>query len=303
MSTRALGISLAFAAAVVSGVSIYVNGRGVKHFHDATVYTAAKNLVAAVLLMVLVLSWSAFSRPAPESRTPLGRREWLGLLAVGVVGGSVPFILFFEGLARAEATQAAFIQKTLVVWVALLAVPLLRERFGVPHILAISLLVLGQAWLIGSAGTIAFGQGEAMILAATILWAIEVVIAKRLLSTVPSRTLGAARMAIGTGVLLAWVAVSGKFGTLMGLDAEQWRWVLLTGLLLTAYVALWYAALARAQAIDVTAVLVFGAVITALLAGTIDGASVSAGGTVLVAAGAVLIAALALRGRRAEAST
>ena len=54
-----------------------------------------------------------------------------------MIGGSVPFVLFFEGLARAEATQAAFIQKTLVVWVALLAVPLLRERFGVPHALAI----------------------------------------------------------------------------------------------------------------------------------------------------------------------
>ncbi len=52
-----------------------------------------------------------------------------------------------------------------------------------------------------------------------------------------------------------------------GSAREQWRWILLTGLLLTAYVATWYAALARAQAVDVTAVLVFGAVVTALLVG------------------------------------
>ena len=60
-----------------------------------------------------------------------------------MIGGSVPFVLFFEGLARAEATQAAFIQKTLVIWVALLAVPLLRERFRTPHALAIVLLIAG----------------------------------------------------------------------------------------------------------------------------------------------------------------
>jgi drug/metabolite transporter (DMT)-like permease len=125
-------------------------------------------------------------------------------------------------------------------------VPLLRERFGVPHVLAISLLVAGQAWIAGHTGTIAFGQGEAMILAATILWAIEVVLAKRLLGAVPSPTLGAARMAIGTGVLLGWVAVSGRAGRLCGPRRRQWRWILLTGLLLTVCVATWYAALAGA---------------------------------------------------------
>jgi drug/metabolite transporter (DMT)-like permease len=300
VSTRALGVSLAVATAIVSGVSIYVNGHAVKHFPDATVYTTAKNLVAGVLLLALALSWRAATR-AQNPRPPLGRRRRLGLLAVGVIGGSVPFVLFFEGLARADATQAAFIQKTLVVWVALLVVPLLRERFGVPHALAIGLLVAGQAWIAGHAGTIAFGDGEAMILAATLLWAIEVVLAKRLLATVPSQTLGAARMAIGTGVLLGWVAVSGRTSELTGLDADQWRWILFTGLLLTAYVAIWYAALARAPAVDVTAVLVFGAVVTALLAGAADGAPISAVGTTLVAAGAGLAAYLALRERPVEA--
>ena len=55
----------------------------------------------------------------------------------------------------------------------------------------------------------------------------------------------------------------GAAADLLALTAAQWGWALLTGLLLTAYVATWYAALARAQAVDVTAVLVFGAVVTA----------------------------------------
>jgi len=87
-----------------------------------------------------------------------------------------------------------------------------------------------------------------------------------------------------------------------GLDLQQWRWVVLTGLLLTAYVATWYAALARAQAVDVTAVLVFGAVVTALLSGAADGTPINATGTILIAAGSALVAVFALRRASAEAA-
>jgi drug/metabolite transporter (DMT)-like permease len=294
VSRRASGIAFAFTTAVTSGVAIFVNAHAVRHFGDATVFTTAKNAVAGALLLVLALT-TARPAGAAASTAPRGRRRGLALLGVAVIGGSVPFVLFFEGLARAEATQAAFIQKTLVVWVALLAVPLLRERFRKPHALAIVLLLAGQAWLAGHAGTVAFGAGEAMILAATLLWSVEVVYVKHLLAALPPRTLAAARMGIGTALLVGWVAVSGKAGAFAALDAGQWQWILVTGLILTAYVATWYAALARAQAIDVTAVLVFGAVVTALLSGAADGAPVDVTGTVLVAAGAALVAVAALR--------
>jgi drug/metabolite transporter (DMT)-like permease len=212
------------------------------------------------------------------------------LIAIALIGGSVPFVLFFEGLARAQATQASFIQKTLVVWVALLAVPLLRERLGPAHVAAIAFVIAGQAALVGDAGTVTFGSGEAMILAATLLWAVEVVLAKRLLADIDARTLGAARMGLGTLVLLGWLAATGRLDDVVGLGGDQLAWVVLTGLLLTGYVATWYAALARAQAVDVTAVLVFGAVVTAFLAHTFDGATFDLTGVALVTAGAALAA-------------
>jgi hypothetical protein len=53
-------------------------------------------------------------------------------------------------------------------------------------------------------------------------------------------------------------------------------------------------ALARAQAVDVTAVLVFGAVVTAVLAGAADGAPLDTIGLVLVTAGVGLAAAAAV---------
>ena len=101
-------------------------------------------------------------------------------------------------MRRATATQAAFSHKTLVVWVALLAVVLLRERLGPLHVLAIGLLMAGQVVLVSSLGVVTFGVGEAMILAATLLWAVEVIVVKRLVAPLEPRTLAAARMALGS---------------------------------------------------------------------------------------------------------
>jgi drug/metabolite transporter (DMT)-like permease len=294
-STRTIGVALAFVTACVSGVAVYVNSKGVSHFDDATVYTTAKNAVAGALLFALAIPLLTATRASGgRVARPKTRRDWLALVAVACIGGSVPFVLFFEGLSRADATQAAFIHKTLVVWVALLAVPILRERLGPAHILAISLVMLGQGWIAGELGTVVFGAGEAMILGATLLWAVEVIVVKKLVTSIEPRTLAVGRMGLGTVVLVSWLAVSGRGGDLFALGASQWGWALLTGLLLSAYVATWYMALARAQAVDVTAVLVFGAVVTAMLAGAADGVPVDTVGLVLITAGVALVAAAAV---------
>jgi drug/metabolite transporter (DMT)-like permease len=262
--TRRTGIVLAFVTAAISGVSVFVNGYGTKRFDDATVYTTSKNLVAAVLLGALAFGAARF-RSSSAERVPFTARERWGFLAVGLVGGAIPFVLFFEGLKRAGSTDAAFLQKTLVVWVALLAVPLLRERLNAGHIAAIALLIVGQAKLASGWPTLRADAASTLILGATLCWAVEVVIAKQLLPRRSALTLGASRMGIGVVALIAWVAITGRFHDLVGLSANEWGWALLTGVLLCAYVASWFAALARAQAVDVTAVLVGGALLTAAL--------------------------------------
>lgn len=292
--TRAAGIALAFVTAVVSGVAVFVNADAVARFPDATTYTTAKNLVAAVVLCGLWLGTGRPVRPpadGDQDRRP-HRPPWLAL--VGIVGGSVPFVLFFEGLARSTSVPAAFVHKTLVVWVALLAIPLLGERFDRWHAAAVAALVVGQALLVGNVADLRPGAGEAMILAATLLWAVEVVLARWLLHGYASLAVGAARMGIGAVVLLAWVAVTGRGDDLAGLAAHQWGWALLTGVILVGYVATWFAALARAQAIDVTAVLVGGALVTALLDAAVRGAPLAPDATALLL---IALATTAIAGR------
>lgn len=270
-STRRTGLLLALATAALSGVAVFLNSYGVKAFGNASVYTTAKNLVAAVVLLVVV---TASRRAGARVTRPRGARQWLGLTAVGVIGGSIPFLLFFEGLARASSVQSAFLHKTLVVWVAVLAVALLGERLSVFHWAAIVLLVIGQIGLVGGVTT-TVGSGELMILAATLLWSVEVVVAKRLLCDLSSWTVGLARMGIGALLLVAWVVARGQGAILVSMDAAQWGWVLLTGAILAGYVSTWFAALARAQAVDVTAVLVLGALVTAGLQAAVGGVGVS----------------------------
>ena len=286
------GLLLALMTATVSGVAIFLNGYGVRAVKDATVYTTGKNTVSAVLLLALVAASSLRGRRVLTR--PATWRQGLGLAAVGVIGGSVPFVLFFEGLLRESSTNAAFLQKTLVVWVCLLAVPLLGESVGWLQVAAIALLLLGQAMVgssVSSVTSMPFGTGEALVLAATLLWAIEVVLARRLLGSLTSWTVGVVRMALGSTLLLAWLGIRGRFGALVSLDAGQWGWVLLTGVVLAVYVATWFAALARARAIDVTAVLVIGAPITAALTAVVQHAPLrpQLGGLGLIALGGAVI--------------
>jgi drug/metabolite transporter (DMT)-like permease len=285
------GLWLAFAAAIVSGVAVFVNAYGVRAVPDATVYTTAKNLVAATVLIGLFIG-RPVARPAR-----LNPRHVVGLVAVAVIGGGIAFVLFFEGLARASSSQSAFIQKTLVVWVALLAVPMLKERFRWMHLAAIATLVVGQAVLAGGVDRLRFGTGEWLVTAATLLWAVEVVLARWLLRDVPSQMLAVARMGGGVVLLLGWVAVSGRWHVLAGLTAAGWAWAVGTGVILAGYVTLWFAALAHAPAVDVTAVLVVAAVITGVLNVVVKGAvidAVTAVGLVTVVAGGAL-AVLAAR--------
>ena len=293
------GIARAFAAAAISGVSVFVNGYGVHAVPDATVYTTAKNLVAAAVLVVLVATLA--TRRAAPRRVAGDRPRWMMLAAVAVIGGSVPFVLFFEGLARASSTHAAFVQKTLVVWVAVLAIPLLGERLRPPHVAAMAMIVGGLVVLDGNLRGFRFGDGELLVLAATALWAVEAVLARRLLAGIPPLTLAVARMGGGVVLLVGWLAVTGRLPALGHLGARGWLWSAATGAILAGYVLAWYAALARAGAIDVTAILTVGAVITATLSTVVKGAAVSntsLAGLALIAGGAVLVAALAAAPRR-----
>ena len=288
------GVVLAALTAAISGVSIFVNAFAVKQLPDPAVYTTLKNGIAAILLLGLAV---ASVRPVDVRSMPV--RSWGWLAVIGIIGGSVPFVLFFTGLAQASAPSAAFIHKTLFIWVALLAVPFLGERLGLAQLAALGVLLAGQAMVLTPAG-VAWGVGETLIAAATLLWAVETILVKRVLRTTPSAVVAAGRLGIGLVALVAYLGVVGKLGVIGTLTLDQWGWVLATGGLLSGYVGTWFAALRRAPASLVTAILVLGAPVTAGLqaiqGGTLPAPQALAGqGLILVAGVALLLPVLVRR--------
>jgi drug/metabolite transporter (DMT)-like permease len=265
------GALLALGTASISGVSVFVSKFGTQAVPDPFVYTTARNLYVGLLLSLLVgllaltgrlgegrRSGEA-GRPGGVARADVGR-----LALIALLGGSVPFLLFFWGLSLTPAPVAGFIQKTQFLWVALLAGPLLGEALGRWQVLALAGLLAGTL-LQGPLTARSPGAGEALVLAATLLWSVEAVVARRTLQRVHPLTGAAARMAGGAVVLLGFLALSGRLPVLAGLTPVQWGWVAGPGLLLLGYVLTWYHALRLAPALVVTSVLTLGAPVTALL--------------------------------------
>lgn len=306
----ASGVAIAGVTAMVSGVSVFVNSYGVKDFTSPAVYTTVKNLVAALVLLGAA-SVASRARTLPVrafSMSPVGGSSakrfgsLVALAYVGVVGGGLAFVLFFQGLALSAPASAALWRDTLVVWVALFAGFALRERVRWWNLAAIALLVAGEVTMTGGVGQIAASRGELDVLASSVLWAVEIVLAKRLLRDLSPSTLAMVRMGGGGVTLVAYLAATGSLGVLAQLSAPQVGWTLLTGLLLAVYVGTWMTALSRARALDVTSVLIAGAAVTWLLqvsSGSLVPAP-SSWGLALIALGAGLVASAAVRSRSRE---
>ncbi len=117
------GIYFALATAFISGLAVFLNKFAVGFWTNSSVFTTAKNLVVAILLTSLIL----LVKKLPELKK-LSKKDWRQLIIIGFIGGSIPFLLFFKGLTLTSATGAAFIHKTLFIWVAVLAIPILKEK-------------------------------------------------------------------------------------------------------------------------------------------------------------------------------
>ncbi|HEV8049943.1 MAG TPA: EamA family transporter [Thermoplasmata archaeon] len=279
------GILLAILTAVVSGVSTFVNSYAVGAT-NSDAFVTARNVVVA-LALVPVFFATAYRPARARLRTP----DWARLVAIGVVGGGIPFLLFFHGLQLATAAggglTASFLYRTLFVPATVLGFVVLRERVRWTTALAAGLLLAGNALLLALT-TPVWTDGAAFVLAATGLWAVEYTISKRTLRDLPSATVALGRMGFGAVFLVGYLAVTQQFAAVGAFSSGQWTWVLVSALLLTAFVATWYAALKRVDLGVATAILVLGFPVTWLLYVLVRGSATTAlefGGAVAVTVG------------------
>lgn len=254
------GYAFAILAAVISGVSVYVNSLGVKTFSDPVLYTALKDGVVGVILFVPLFAsagWRAEYRK-------LNPRTWAWMIALALTGGSIPFALFFSGLKLTTAATGAVLNHFQFVLVAIFAVIFLKERIR-PALWA-GFAVLLIATMIGTnLGALKWNQGALLIAASTVLFAIDFVIAKHLLKGLSTLMVMTARMSLGTAMLFVYLAAIGHLGPVTHLKTAQVQFVLVTGLILLAFVVTTFTAIRHASVSTVLAIGAASPIITTLL--------------------------------------
>lgn len=245
--------------AIISGVSIFVNQFGVKVI-NSDIFTGLKNIVVAVILLCLIFWFKEW-----KSLAKLKIKEWLTLVLIGLVGGSIPFLLFFKGLAVTSGASTSFIHKTLFIYVIILAALFLKEKINRNLVIGASLLLLGNMMLLKVFGGFQFGYGELLVLFATLFWAAEQIISKKALENISPKIVAWGRMFFGFLFIFIFWAATGQVQLLGGLGISQLSWVWITAVFLLGYVLTWYSGLKYIKVSTAACILSLGAPITSLL--------------------------------------
>jgi drug/metabolite transporter (DMT)-like permease len=267
---------LVLSTAIISGFSIYLNKFAVKGI-DSDVFTFSKNLIVGIFMLSIVLFFTGFSE-----LKKLSKKDLVKLILIGLIGGSVPFVLFFRGLQITSAASASLVHKSMFAFVSLLAFIFLKEKLDKKIIFAMGLLLVGNYFMIKP--TLSFNLGDLFILLATALWAIENTFSKHVLKSLSGNVIAFGRMFFGSLFILVYLFFTGKSSLLLNLTMPQIQWVLITSGMLVLYVVTWYNGLKHVDVSLATAILLLGSPITTLL-------SITSGAAILIsqAFGALLL--------------
>jgi drug/metabolite transporter (DMT)-like permease len=193
----------------------------------------------------------------------LKKKDWLKLVFIGLIGGSIPFLLFFRGLQLTAASSASLIHKTMFVFVIIFAVLFLKEKLHKKVLAATGILLLSNYLLIKP--NLSFTTGDFLILIATLFWASENIFSKFTLKTLSGNMVAFGRMFFGSLFILVFLLITSKSNLLLTLTTPQITWILITSGLLFLYLITWYNGLKYVEVSLATSILLLGSPITLLL--------------------------------------
>ena len=251
------GVLLVFLTAIISGVSIFTNKYGVSKVEPYT-FTFLKNVLVAIFLLSLVL----FTKELKT--TNLKKKQVYQLILIGLIGGSIPFLLFFKGLSMTSASVGGFIHKTLFIFASFFALIFLKEKIPKKMLIIALILIIGN-FLLLNLKSFSFGIGEFLILIATVMWGLENVISKNILKQLSGNLVALGRMFFGSLFILLFLIFTNKINIVSSLTYNDVIWTLLTSVLLFIFVVTYYNGLKYIKVSVATSILLLGSPITTLL--------------------------------------
>lgn len=251
------GITFAFITAFISGISVFSNGLFVTQT-DPLAFAFFRNAIVALLLTgILFLTGSS------KQLFQLSKKSWLKLIAIGITGGGIPFALFFMGLSRVGSTNANIINKSLFLWVAVFALPFLKEKLHWIQLVGYGILFYAL-FFFGSTTKLNLSFGIILVLVASIVWGIEHVIAKKTIANTSPLIVSWARMVFGLPILGTVLFMTHTLN-FFAYSSSLMVSLLMSSLLLVAYMITWYSAIQHAPVTLVSSILVLAPIITILL--------------------------------------
>ncbi len=281
------GIVLVLLTALVSGVSIFINAFAVKGINPFLLTTLKNTLVALVLLSVILIMENK------NFRKIFNRKLLPRFLAIGLIGGSIPFFLFFYALSLLKSpATAGFIHKTLFIWASIFALIFLKEKLSSKFLLGAFVLLVGNyLFFLPNA---ALSLPALIVLIATVFWAAENVIAKSVLKEVSGTLVAFARMFFGSAFMLLALVIFMPSALLSAftLSFAQLAWLGVTASFLFLYVFTYYNGLKYLPVHKATSILLLAQPITAMLSASFLGGSLTpekALGALLIVCGVLLV--------------
>jgi drug/metabolite transporter (DMT)-like permease len=238
MNKETFGTVLALLTAGISGLAIPVNKIFVVDL-DPAVFTAVRAVIIGLVFLLLSLAINGFNRERLKV-------SWKYLLLIAVIGGAFAFLLFFTGLKFTTGGRAAFLHKTLPMYVAIFAFIFLREKIPRKQVYALIVMLVGTVVLFSAQVNPADlwmnpQLGDALVIGATILWALENVIARKtMLGGETNFIVSFSRMFFGGVILFGVALLLGKSDLLFSLAPHQWFNISLSVAFLFGYVLFWY---------------------------------------------------------------
>jgi drug/metabolite transporter (DMT)-like permease len=294
VKTETKGAILAILTAIISGIAIPINKLFIVNL-DPTVFTAVRAIVIGTIFLIVVSFQSGFDYKKFK------HVPWKYLIAIGVVGGALAFLLYFTGLQLTEASAAAFLKDGMLpIFTTILAFVFLKERISRNMVYAMVVMLVGIVMIylsqVNPSQLWSNPQlGDILIIISVVLWAIEYVIAKKAMSLGETNfVVSFARMFFGGIILLGFVLLFGKLGTLLALSMQQWINILISTALLFGYVLFWYWSIRMINVSKASALFLISPVIALIASIIIFGEQPQA--IQLVGSAAVLVGAYILIG-------
>ena len=262
------GTILALLAAAISGAAITANKIFIVSM-DPTVFTSLRSLIIGLAFLAIIFFQSRFR--LTDVGKSLKSANWKYMLAIAIIGGAAAFLLFFSGLKLTTSGRAAFLHKTMPIYVAVFAYWFLREKISIKQTYALIIMLLGTVLIFGAEISPAElwsnpMLGDFLVLGATVLWAVENTIARKAMVRGDTNwVVSFSRMFIGALVLFGAAGVMGKLGLMMTLTSGQAVNILISTAILFGYVFFWYYSIRLINVSKASAMLMLAPVVSLAL--------------------------------------